>query len=278
VTAVIGVFNSLATSLGDLLFRLLDFLPPLWSLTLVSVASGLLMLVIFGRVSDQGKIRRAKEKIQGGLLATRLFRDDLGVFARVQGRIALDTVRYLTHSLKPMAFMILPVAVLLVQLNGRYGLRPLDVGEATIVKVGVSDPSLFAGDPDVSLLAGEGVAVETAALHIPAKAEIAWRVRPGREGAFTLTVMVGEERVEKELLAGGGGAMVTAARTGGSVFGMFLHPGEAPLKSPILHSVEVVYPPLEMKIAGWSVNWMVWFVVISLASGYLLKGLFGIEV
>ena len=32
------------------------------------------------------------------------------------------------------------------------------------------------------------------------------------------------------------------------------------------------------EIAGWKVNWMVWFFALSLASGYLLKGLFGIEV
>ena len=276
--AVIQAFNSLVTSLFDLLFQPLGLMPPLWSLSLVSVATGLIMLFIFGRVSDQGKIRRAKERIQGGLLATRLFRDDLGVFFRVQGRIALDTSRYLKHSLKPMAVMILPVAVILVQLNGRYGLRPLEVGEPALVKIRVSDPALFEESTDIQLLAGEGVAVETPAVRIPAKAEVAWRVRPDREGAFTLTAWVGEERVEKELLAGRGGVMVTAARTGEGVFDMFLHPGEAPLESPFFRSMEVVYPPLEMEIAGWKVNWLVWFFVLSLVSGYLLKGLFGIEV
>ncbi len=154
--AIIQLFNSLVTSLFDLLFRPLGLMPPLWSLTLVSVATGLIMLVIFGRVSDQGKIRRAKERVQGGLLATRLFRDDLGVFFRVQGRIALDTARYLKHSLKPMAVMIIPVAVILVQLNGRYGLRPLEVGEPALVKIRVSDPALFEEGTDVQLLAGEG--------------------------------------------------------------------------------------------------------------------------
>ena len=72
--------------------------------------------------------------------------------------------------------------------------------------------------------------------------------------------------------------MVTAARTGEGVFDMFLHPGEAPLKSPLFLSMEVMYPPLGMEIAGWEVNWLVWFFVLSLVSGYLLKGLFGIEV
>jgi uncharacterized membrane protein (DUF106 family) len=277
LTAIHG-FNSLVTSLFDLLFLPLGLMPALWSLTVASVATGLLMLAIFGRVSNQGEIRRAKERIQGGLLATRLFRDDLGVFFRVQGRIALDTARYLKHSLKPMAVMILPVAVILVQLNGRYGMRPLDVGEPALVKIRVSDRSLFEEGADIRLLAEEGVAVETPAVRIPAKAEVAWRIRPGRAGEFTLTARVGNESVEKELLAGREGIMVTSARTGEGVFDMFIHPGEAPLESSSFRSMEVVYPPLEMEFAGLKINWLVWFVVLSLISGYLLKGLFGVEI
>ena len=40
----------------------------------------------------------------------------------------------------------------------------------------------------------------------------------------------------------------------------------------------VGYPPLKMSVMGSRVNWLVWFFLCSVVSGYLLKGPLGVDV
>jgi uncharacterized membrane protein (DUF106 family) len=279
MTGLVQALNRLLTGGFDLLFRPLSLLGPALSLLLFSVATGLLMVWIFGRVSDQAKIRRTRDRIQGNLIAVRLFQNSAGVFLRTQGRLFLDTLKYLGLSLKPMLVMIVPVLLILVQLNGRYGIRPLEVGESALVKVKVGQAGLLDGATPARLSAEEGVTVETPPIRIPSEGEIAWRVRALSEGRHVLTVRVGDRQVTKLVVAGGEPRFLSAARTGEGVAGMLLNPGEPPLDpSTGLESVSIGYPATILSIMGREVNWLIFFFVLSIAAGYLLKGVLGVEV
>jgi len=119
MTNLVYALNRVLTAGFDLLFRPLGLLSPLLSLTLFSAATGLLMVWVFGRVSNQEKIRTVKDRIQANLIAVRLFQNSVGVFFRIQGRIFLSTLLYMGLSLKPMLVMIVPVLLVLIQLQGR---------------------------------------------------------------------------------------------------------------------------------------------------------------
>ena len=60
---------------------------------------------------------------------------------------------------------------------------------------------------------------------------------------------------------------------------MLLNPGEPPLDpSAGLESVRVGYPAAGIALLGWNVHWLALFFLLSIAIGYLLKGVLGVEV
>jgi uncharacterized membrane protein (DUF106 family) len=278
MTGAVQTFNRLFTGGFDLLFLPLSPLDPFLSLTVFSVLTGLLMVWIFGRVSNQKKIRRIKDRIQANLIAVRLFQNSITVFFRIQGRIFLNTLTYMGLSLKPMIVMIVPVLLILIQLHGRYAARPLEVGEIAVVTVEVAGPELLSRPGGVRLEAGEGIVVEAGPVRIPSRREVVWRVRATEDGEHALEVLAGDDRIVKGIVTGKAAGFISERRTGAGLLDMLLHPGEAPLDpSAPVTSVSIGYPQGEITFLGWNIHWLIWFFVLSIVSGYLLKGLLGVE-
>lgn len=277
---LIDRFNRVLTGGFDILFLPLGGLAPLPALTILSVLVGLLMVWVFGKVSNQDTVRRTRERIHGNLIGVLLFRNNVGVFLRIQGRILGLVLNYLGLSVKPMLVMIVPLLLLLVQLSGHFALRPLAVGGSAVVTVGVRDGELLRGDPAaVRIETGTGVVIETPPARIPAEREVSWRVRAEASGMHVLTVHVGDSRACKSVVVGDSTAFLSKRRTGGGPADRLLHPAEPSLRadSPVT-SISVGYPPLDMSFLGWRVNWLLWFVILSIVSGYLLKRPLGVEV
>jgi uncharacterized membrane protein (DUF106 family) len=264
------------TGLFDLLFWPFSRLAPLWGLTVFSIVTGILMLWIFGLVSNQDAIRTIRDRIRGNLIAVRLFGDDLGLLFKLQGRLLRDNVVFLKYALIPLLVMIIPVLVILVQLNLRFGAKPLEPGEAVLVKVTVRDAAAI--ERGVSLEAPAGVTVETPGVRVPALREVAWRVRPEQPGRYRLLVRAGDETIEKELRVGESWGATSALRTGKNFFDVLLYPGEPPISSRAVESIEVKYKPLDLKLFGWSVNWLVFFFLLSILSGFALRRVLGVEI
>jgi uncharacterized membrane protein (DUF106 family) len=272
----VELINSGMTGLFDLLFLPFSRLAPLWSLTVFSVVTGILMLWIFGLVSNQEAIRTIRDRIRGNLIAVRLFGDDLGLLFRLQGRLLRDNVVFLKYALIPLLVMIVPVLVILIQLNLRFGARPLEPGEAVLVKVTLRDAAAI--ERGVSLEAPAGVAVETPGVRVPALREVAWRIRPEQPGRYRLSVRAGDEAVEKELRVGEGWGATSALRTGKTFFDVLLYPGEPPISSRAVESIEIKYKPLELELLGWSVNWLVFFFLLSILAGFAFRRVLGVEI
>ena len=89
---VVGILNSLLTRLFDALLWPFRGLHPIWALLAVSSVTGLVMLWIFGKVSDQEAVRAVRDKIRGNLIGVRLFGDDIRVMFRLQGTILRATL------------------------------------------------------------------------------------------------------------------------------------------------------------------------------------------
>src|SRR5467141_3459100 len=101
----------------------------------LSVATGLLMVVVFRYTSDQKAIRIAKDHLKAHLLAVRLFQNQLPVVLSSYGRILLSTGRYLRLAFRPLLFVILPLTFLIVQLDRYLGWTPVGTGQAFLIKV-----------------------------------------------------------------------------------------------------------------------------------------------
>jgi hypothetical protein len=268
--------NSGINGLFDLLFLPFAFMGPLWTLVVFSLLTGILMLWIFGLVSDQDAIRTIRDRIRGNLIGVRLFGDDLGLLFRLQGRLLRDNVVFLKYALIPILVMIVPVLVIIIQLNLRYGARPLEPGEAALVKVTLRDAGAI--DRGVALEAPAGVAVETPGVRVASLREVAWRVRPAEPGHYRLLVRAGDETVEKELRVGGAWGATSSRRTGKGLLDVLLYPGEPPVPSGAVVSVEVAYRPLELQLFGWPLNWLVVFFLLSILAGFAFRRVLGVEI
>ena len=277
MAALVDPGNRALTAVFDVVCLPLRGLPPIVALAAISCASGVCLVWLFGRLSDQDRVREVRDRIRGNLIGVRLFRRDVAVVMSLQGRILRDTLRFLRLAAVPMLILAAPVILVAAQLHLRFAVRPIEPGAAAVVTATVRDPAVL--DRPLALVASEGVTVETPPVKIRESREIAWRVRVDESGRHVLRVQVGEATIGKTLVGGAGWGPVPQRRTGKGALATLLHPGEAPI--PADHAVEsvvVAYPPLDLRLLGLEVDWLVGFLVLSMASGLACRGPLGVEI
>jgi uncharacterized membrane protein (DUF106 family) len=272
-------FNLVVTGLFDLVMLPFGGLSPIWALTVVSIVTGIFMLWLFGKVSDQAKITVLRDRIRGNMIGVRLFGDDLGLLARLQGKLLKDNLVYLKHAAIPMVILIIPVLVIVIQLALRYEARPIDLGQSTTIKVKLKDADAVTAG--VTLNVPAGVAIETPPVRMPSVGEVAWRIRADEAGLHRLEIRAAgdDTPVVKEFVAGKAWGATSLQRTGAGFVDMLLHPGESPIpsSSPI-QSVEIQYAALTLSVFGFGVHWLLFFFVVSLIAGFALRGPLGVEI
>ncbi len=171
MTVLIRLVNEAATSLFGLLLWPFQRFEPIWGMVFISLLTGLLILWTFGRFSNQRAIVRVRNRIWGNLLAVRLYRHEVAVVLRLQIQILRDTLTYMSHLFVPLLVLSVPISLVVIQLNLYFALKPLQPGQAAVVKATVKERFLL--PKDISLNAPSGIEVETPALRIPSQREIA---------------------------------------------------------------------------------------------------------
>jgi len=278
MTTAVSFLNQVLTFLFGLAYVPLKWLGPFWSLVGISWLAGIFLVWVFGKVSNQDAIRRARDRLSGELIGLRLFKDDLRVFFGIQFQVLLWTFRYLRHSLVPMLILMVPTIFILIQLNYHYGLRPLRAGEQAVVKVKLRAAALTP-DADFTLTAPGNLRIETDGVRIPELREVCWRVRGVSPGRFDVTVSNGQEKVTKQAAVGGRMEGVSSIRTGEDWLTSLLYPGEAPIPLPsAIESIEIRYPELDIFVLGRRMNWLILFLILSLGLGYACKGMLGVQI
>ena len=164
MTTIVGVFNSVLSFLFGLGYAVFKWLGPFWSLVAISALAGILLVWIFGKVSNQCAIQKTRSRLSAELIALRLFKDDLRVFFGIQGNVLVWTLKYLRHSFVPMLILLIPAMIIMIQLNLHYGFRPLRVGEQALVKVKFRDAAALARE--VSLTAPDNLHIETQPVRV----------------------------------------------------------------------------------------------------------------
>lgn len=257
------------------LFWLVHWLPAEWQVVVLALPGALFALAIYKAVSNQAAIRDAKDKIVAYLLELRLFRDDLPVLLRAQGRVFASIARYLGHSMLPMLIMLPVFLLLLIQIESRFAFRGLAQDEQALVTVGVISNQPVSHIP-ASLDAAKGLKVATPALRADASSEIYWRVRAVTPGTHNLKLSVDGELADRVVNAeGSGGAMPMAYRA--SDMRTLLYPRVAALPSngPVA-SLAIDYPRARGEFAGLSsTSWLFFGMVMLFA--FALRRLFDVS-
>ncbi len=272
-------FNSLLGKAFAILVLPFRSLHPWWAMLLVSLLTGLLMLIIFKYTSNQAGIRRTKDRIKAHILEMRLYQNSLAASFSAQGGILKANLRYMSHSIKPLAVMIVPVLLILIQLNFWFGYASLETNQPTVLKVKLKD-NINPMELDAKLMPISGLNIETQALRIEEENEIDWRISFDERGTYSLEIELGPERVVKSVaVAQPALNRLSPRRVERRFWDQLFYPTEPPLDAAsAVKRIEVSYASAGLPLLGWRMHWLIAFFILSVLFGFALKGLFGVEI
>jgi hypothetical protein len=251
---------------------------PVWLMLWLSVLASLLVLVVYKVVSSQEAMRKTKDRLKAHILEIRLFQDDPVLMARAVRSVLAANLTYLRLNTKPFLVVFVPLFLLLIQMEARFGYRPLVPNESALVRTFWRSPCPADAAHCPSLIPEEGLSVRTPPLRIAERNEIDWRIRAEAAGrpAFVLKTM--NDSVPLLVVVSDKLIPVSPRNVPQGSVDLFWHPmGQSlPAGSDVL-SAEIEYPRRDFRLLGYRMHWIWPFLVLSLLSGYLLKGVFRVQ-
>ena len=247
-------------------------------LMVASLLTAALLVAIFRVTSNQGEIRRSRNRFLARALELLLFQHDLRVSLTACGRIIVANLKYLGLFLVPTAASLLPLLLIFVQLELWFDRRPLKVGESAVVVVEL-DPSQPVVSASASISAASMAQVDSPAVRIPAQNEIAWRVVASDEGVGWVEVTADGQTERKSFVAGTHLIRTSIRRDQRGFISQLLNPFERPLPTvgPI-RRFEVWYPPREIFIGDRKIPWLAAAVLLMMVFGLVIGRLAGVRI
>jgi len=275
--------NAVAGAVVDALLVPFERLPAVAGLAAVSLLTAIGMLLVFKVTSRQDRLGEVKRQIHAALFEMRLFADDLPALFRAQGEILLCNLRYLRLSLVPLLWMLVPLTLLVAELQMYYGYSGLEPGRPAIVKVRLSAAAWAGGEmapkPPVRLEAPDGIRIETPALWIPSLREMDWRISAERAGDYDLTVRVALDEATKAVRVSDAPGRRSPARVERGLLGQLLYPVEPPLPDGLgIEAIEIAYPDRRVSLFGWGLHWLVVFFLLTMLFALALRRRFKVVI
>ncbi|MCA9078501.1 MAG: hypothetical protein KDA93_25970 [Planctomycetaceae bacterium] len=235
----------------------------------VSLVTGLIFIGVFLAFSDQRALKRKKGRMFARALELLLFRHEMLVSVTAFPRIATANGSYLKELLKPVALALVPSVLLLVQLACWYEYRPFSIGDTVLVDVELtSDAEVMSRD--ITLKTSDALVVETEALRIPSLSQHSWRLQARADGNAWVDVTVDDTTVRKEVIVDQGMQKISVSRVGASLWEQMLHPCEPPLTDDaLIAKISVHYPHRDLELAGYSIPWIIAFLILTMIFGLI---------
>jgi uncharacterized membrane protein (DUF106 family) len=257
-------------------FQLFLLTSPLAIVVVLSLVVGLLMVVLFGYTSDQKAIGVAKDQLKAHLLAVRLYRDQIPVVMGSYGKILRGTGRYLKLAFKPLLYVIVPITLLVVQVDRYLGSTPIPTNAPFLLT------AHFTGsDPldDVTLDLPPEITTTAPPVHVPASNEIVWRLAASKEGQYDVKIVASGESAAKAVCVGSDLPRISTVRLRGQFWRRIFTSAEPalPENNPV-ESIAINYPDRSIDVAGYGINWIWLFFILSMVAGFVFKELLGIKI
>ena len=265
--------NGVLNAVFDTLLWPFQGLPALWQVLVLAIPTTMVALLAFRYTSNQDGIRAVKNRIKANLLELRLYKDDFRVTMAAQGRILRNSLTYMRYGLVPMAVMILPFVLILIQVESRYAFRCLHAGESTILSIIVESETPVSALP-VELVLPPGLSRETPALRIDSTAEIFWRLRADGPGDYPVTIRLGNEGVNKRVVVAEEGQKISPFIFRSNDIQALAYPMEPHLDAEtIVSEIGIEYPRNLVEFGGLSsASWALFGMCLVL--GLLLRRFF----
>ena len=266
-----SILNTILGGLVDALLYPFRGFPPLVGLMVVSLLTSMAMLLVFRATSNQKGIEAVKRRIAAGVFEIRLFNDDPRAILRAQADILRHTLTYMGLTLVPVLWMIVPLVLLIIQLEFHYGYAGLEPAGTALVKVTVTAASASSA-PEVSLDTDAGIEVESPLLWIPSLREANWRIAARDRGDHELRVVIGGEVFTKRVRVTDAVVRLAPVRPSSRIFEQLLYPAERPLPTgATVESITVTYSHASIGVLWWEAHWIVVFFVLTIVIAFVLQ-------
>jgi hypothetical protein len=264
-TALVAVFDA---ALAPLLR-----LPPLAGLLVISLITAVVVVVVMRRVSDQARLRATRRRMQAALFEIRLHADDPVAVLRSFGDVLIQNAIYLRLNLVSLLWLIVPLSLMVAQLQAFYGYSGLRPGEPAVITL-QSDR-----EAAVTLEAPGAIRIETEPVRLIGTATTVWRIVPVEAGSFVVTTRNGSSTVTKTIVVGDRPARRSPIKVKGDLERQLLYPSEPliPAESGIA-SIAVDYPEGLVDLFGWPVHWLIVYGLFSLLAALLVSRRLGVTI
>ena len=243
----------------------------------ISLVTGAVMLFLFKLTSNQEAMKEVKTKISAYFLEMRLYKEDISAVMGSQKHILAANMRYMKLALIPAAVMIVPVILIMIQLNLRYSLASLTPGETAIVKVQVEEGVDVVGE-GITLKVGPGLEKASPAVRIASLGETDWKIKLTERGVHDLTLKSGSGEITLPVFGTDKLVPVFSLFKKGSLSETILNPGAPRIPDAMrLASVEIRYPSMDFNWGLFRLSWLWSFLIISMAFGFFLKFVLKVE-
>ena len=254
---------------------------PLSIVIVVSLVVGLLMVVLFGYTSDQKAIGIAKDQLKAHLLAVRLYRDQIPVVMGSYGKILRGTGRYLKLAFKPLLYVIIPITLLMVQIDRYLGQNPIAPNAPFLLTAHIAAQPKESGDiaNDVTLDLPPGITMTAPPVHIPAENKLVWRLSGSQDGKYEVKIATAGQSASKTVCIGSDLPRISTIRLRGQFWERMFSSAEPalPENSPV-DSISINYPDRDIDVAGYGMNWIWLFFILSMIAGFIFKEVLGIKI
>jgi hypothetical protein len=247
----------------------LDALPAFWALTLLSAVSGVFMLWVVGKTTPQRRVEIARSRMASAIYEMRLFLDSPGRIVRSQARMLGWSFAYIGYMLPAFVILTLPLGLLFLHMEARYGQAALPTGVPLVITV-----SMEPGSELAEIAPGElpdGVRVTAPPMRVVDEGRVYLRVVIDQPGTYALPVRVGDAVVEKRLVADPAAPEMNAERCRGACL-LASYGDETPLPGELgIASIAVEHPDADPAWVPMGMPWWLYWLLVATVAAFALR-------
>ena len=243
----------------------------------ISILSGIVFLLIYGKVSNQKGIKETKRKIMAKVIEVALFRHSIKVCLNAQGALFKQGFKYLSFALIPLLILMVPCILIMAQINFHFQNRGLLEKEDAIIELSLDDPDDLT---EYELKASSGTL--SPALRVDDELKIIWKYK--NNNGTNLKDNVNLELTLDDLslniplsIDGKKPSLLTYSR---DFFEGLLFPSKFKVSKDFkeIKSISIKYPNANQTYLGVTINWLWVFLIVSILSGLIASKVFKIEI
>ncbi len=243
----------------------------------ISILSGIIFLLIYGKVSNQKGIKETKRKIMAKVIEVALFRHSIKVCLNAQGALFKQGFKYLSFALIPLLILMVPCILIMAQINFHFQNRGLLEKEDAIIELSLDDPDDLT---EYELKASSGTL--SPALRVDDELKIIWKYK--NNNGTNLKDNVNLELTLDDLslniplsINGKKPSLLTYSRDFFEGL-LFLSKFKVSKDFKEIKSISIKYPNANQTYLGVTINWLWVFLIVSILSGLIASKVFKIEI